>query len=82
MNPKLLAIKRTIIILLIIVAMPILLHLFFLLPIEMITWIGTIVLVSFFIWLIYSINLSSIKHEIALKESYDRLQAIIDGKKD
>lgn len=81
MNPKILAIKRTLIILSIMIMVPVVLSLMFFLSSEVLGWIFISVLIASFIWMVYSINLSNINHEIAIQQSMDRLQAITDSKK-
>ena len=81
MNPKLLAIKRTLIVLSIMIMVPVVLSLLFFLSSEVLGWIFISVLIASFIWMIYSINLSNINHEIAIQQSIDRIQAITDSKK-
>jgi 4-hydroxybenzoate polyprenyltransferase len=81
MNPKLLAIKRTLLVLSIMIMVPVVLSLLFFLSSEVLGWIFISVLIASFIWMIYSINLSNINHEIAIQQSIDRIQAITDSKK-
>jgi hypothetical protein len=81
MNPKILAIKRTLLVLSIMIMVPVILSLLFLLSSEVLGWIFISVLLASFIWMVYSINLSNINHEIAMQKSIDRIQAITDSKK-
>jgi len=81
MNPKILAIKRTLIILSIMIMVPVVLSLMFFISSEVLGWIFISVLIASFIWMVYSINLSNINHEIAIQQSIDRIQAITDSKK-
>ena len=81
MNPKILAIKRTLLVLSIMIMVPVVLSLLFFLSSEVLGWIFISVLIASFIWMIYSINLSNINHEIAIQQSIDRIQAITDSKK-
>jgi hypothetical protein len=81
MNPKILAIKRTLLVLSIMIMVPVVLSLLFFLSSEVLGWIFISVLIASFIWMVYSINLSNINHEIAIQQSIDRIQAITDSKK-
>jgi hypothetical protein len=78
MNEKLVALKRTLIMVLIASVAPLLIAFLLTLDSEQIGWTILGALFVYGVYIIYAINLNQVRYELTLKQSFDRIEKITE----
>lgn len=81
MSQKLRAFQKTAGMFAIASAVPLVLYAFFQLPIVVISWILLVGVVVYFVWLVYSINLTQIQHDDTINQIEQRYNNAVSNKK-
>lgn len=78
MNEKLIALKRTLIMVVLACIAPLLISFLLVLDSEAIGWTILGALFVYGVYIIYAINLNQVRYELTLKQSFDRIDKITE----